>query len=60
MHCLSDDIQLRVEFIDFLKDLYVKATEVLAQWRQGNLTARFPLGLYPPCMPKLAEPLGMW
>jgi REP element-mobilizing transposase RayT len=60
MHCLSDDIQLRVEFIDFLKDLYAEATEVLAQWRQGNIEARFPLGLYPPCMPKLAEPLGMW
>jgi REP element-mobilizing transposase RayT len=60
MHCLSDDIKLRVEFIEFLKDLYAKARDVLAQWRQGNLSARFPLGLYPPCMPKLAEPLGLW
>ncbi len=60
MACLSDDIQLRVDFIGFLKDLYAKAKVVLEKWRSGDYSLSYPLGLYPPSMPKLAEPLGIW
>ena len=60
MACLSDDIQLRIDFIEFLKDLYAKAREVLERWKSGDYSLPYPLGLYPPSMPKLAEPIGIW
>ena len=60
MACLSDDIQLRIDFIGFLKDLYAKARKVLERWKSGDYSLPFPLGLYPPSMPKLAEPIALW
>jgi hypothetical protein len=60
MACLSDDVQLRIDFIGFLKDLYAKARAVLGRWKSGDYSLPFPLGLYPPSMPKLAEPVGIW
>ncbi len=60
MACLSDDIRLRVNFICYLKDLYAKAREVLERWKSGDYTLPYPLGLYPPSMPKLAEPISIW
>ncbi len=60
MACLSDDIQQRVDFIDYLKGLYEKAREVFEKWKTGDYAIPFPLGLYPPSMPKLAEPISIW
>lgn len=57
MCCLSEDRAQRVEFINFLKDLYARASEVLQRWRQGDFSVPFPPGLYPPSFPKLVEPL---
>lgn len=55
MWCLSSDIPKRVAFIQFVKSLIAKAKEVLAKWRAGDYTAKYPLGLYPPSLPKNAE-----
>jgi hypothetical protein len=60
MCCLSEDRSMRIDFINFLKDLYAKAKAVAERWKLGDYSLPYPLGLYPPSMPKLAEPLGMW
>jgi hypothetical protein len=60
MWCLSDDTSLRVRFINHLKDLIAAASATLERWRCGDFSEPYPLGLYPPLMPKLAEPLPDW
>ena len=60
MCCLSEDRSIRVVFINFLKDLYEKAKKIAQRWKLGDYSLPFPLGLYPPPMPKLAEPIGIW
>lgn len=59
MWCLSEDRAVRVTFINFLKDLMSEARRIRERWAFGDFTDKFPLGLYPPSMPKLAEPLAM-
>lgn len=60
MWCLSDKRGIRMKFIDFLKCLFEKARDVQARWALGDLSVAYPLGLYPPSFPKLAEPLHIW
>ncbi len=55
MWCLSDERGLRVEYIRFLKQLRQEARRVLALWRAGDTSVRYPPGLYPPSMPRLAN-----
>jgi hypothetical protein len=52
---LSERRSIRVRYIRFIKKLRKKAREVLALWRSGDMTAKYPPGLYPPSMPKLAN-----
>jgi len=60
MCCLSEDRSTRIDFINFLKDLYAEARKIAERWKLGDYALPFPLGLYPPSMPKLAEPLYIW
>jgi REP element-mobilizing transposase RayT len=53
--CLSDDRTARIEYIRFFKKLKQEARRVLALWRMGDTSAKYPPGLYPPSMPKLAN-----
>ncbi len=55
MWCISGDIPLRIAFIRFIKTLRKKAYEVRQQWIRGNWTEPFPPGLFPPCIPPLAN-----
>jgi len=55
MWCLSDDRSLRVSYIRFLKKLKQEARRVLALWRAGDTSVRYPPGLHPPSMPRLAN-----
>ena len=55
MWCLSDQRASRIEYIRFLKKLKQEARRVLALWRMGDTSAKYPPGLYPPSMPKLAN-----
>jgi len=57
MWCLSDNRAARVEYIRSLKKLKQEARRVLALWRMGDTLAKYPPGLYPPSMPKLANVL---
>lgn len=60
MWCLSEDRELRIQFIMFLKDLFAKARAIRERWKVGDYSLPYPLGLYPPCQPKLGEPLAAW
>ncbi len=53
--CLSHKRALRAQFIRMLKRLRRDARAVLALWRLGDTSAKYPPGLYPPSMPKLAD-----
>jgi REP element-mobilizing transposase RayT len=55
--CLCDDIPLRKQIISHIKSLVEKAKEVYEKWKCGDYSVSFPLGLYPPSFPKIAEPV---
>lgn len=57
MWCLSEKRSVRVAFIRFFKALMQQAREVRRRWGLGDTSVRYPPGLYPPSMPKLAEVL---
>jgi hypothetical protein len=53
--CLSDRRSIRIAFIKTLKKLMKEARQVLTLWRTGDMSVKYPPGLYPPSMPKLAN-----
>ena len=55
MWCLADKRALRIAFITFFKKLMATARSVRERWRQGDTSVRYPPGLFPPSMPKLAN-----
>ena len=55
MWCICDDIPLRVEFIAFIKELRRKARQVWKKWNEGDYSARYPIGLFPPSLPRNAN-----
>lgn len=57
MWCIADRRRIRVPFINFLKQQFSRAREIRKLWFVGDYSQPYPLGLYPPSMPKLAEPL---
>ena len=58
--CLSENRKLRISFIGFLRGLFEKARAIRKRWFLGDFSEAFPLGIYPPSLPKLAEPLAAW
>jgi REP element-mobilizing transposase RayT len=58
--CLSEKKRLRIDFLLFFKKLIKKARDVRERWKVGDYSIPYPLGLYPPSQPKLAEPLSLW
>lgn len=57
--CICHDIKLRTQFISFLKDLAREAKDVYCRWKMGDFSLNFPLGMYPPSVPKLAHPIAV-
>ena len=55
MWCLSEKRSERVSFIRFLKTLLANARAVYKRWHVGDYSVSYPLGLFPPPQPKLAE-----
>ena len=60
MWCLADRRAVRVPFIRALKRLIASAKRIYRKWFVGDFSESYPLGLYPPRLPKLAEPIGAW
>jgi len=58
MICLGSDKKDRASFIAFIKLLIQRGREVFEEWKKGNTHLKYPLGLYPPSMPKLANVVG--
>jgi hypothetical protein len=58
MWCLSERRSIRVQFIGFLKNLMKQAREIRQRWKMGDTAVRYPPGLHPPSMPKLANAWG--
>lgn len=57
MWCICANIAIRVAFIHFIKQLRAHARDVRLAWARGDLSAPFPVGLFPPCQPILANML---
>ena len=55
MWCIRSDIAFRKTFIEFIKALISEAKEVTSRWRMGDFSLPFPLGLFPPRLPRLAN-----
>jgi REP element-mobilizing transposase RayT len=53
--CRSTDETLLHERLALVRDLTAQARDVRRRWREGNTSARYPLGLFPPSMPRLGE-----
>jgi REP element-mobilizing transposase RayT len=60
MWCLAENRLRRAPFITFLKGLFKKARLISKKWLLGDFNEPYPLGLYPPPLPKLAEPIFGW
>lgn len=60
MWCICYNQELRKKFISQLKRLSKIANKVFLNWKLGDFSLPFPLGFYPPSMPKLASPLSCW
>ncbi len=60
MWCLSENRGLKVRFIHFFRHLMNEARRISKNWLLGDFSEAYPLGLYPPSLPKLAEPLAVW
>ncbi len=58
MWCLSEKRSVRTCFIKFFKQLMHNARSIRQRWLTGDLSAKYPPGLYPPSLPKLANVVG--
>jgi hypothetical protein len=54
-YCISRSISLRVHIIQTIKALINEGKEVLERWRAGDQTLRYPIGIYPPSMPRMGN-----
>jgi REP element-mobilizing transposase RayT len=59
MWCVCRNMPLRVRFIKYIKELLTKAKEVASLWRHGDTSVPYPLGLFPPRFPRLANLIPM-
>lgn len=55
-YCSSDDPELEAEFMALVRERLEERKLVRRRWRAGDRSAPYPLGLFPPNFPKLAEP----
>ena len=46
---------LRIRFIQYIKALIAEAREVSRLWRMGDFSRPYPVGLFPPRFPRLAN-----
>ena len=56
--CIGDNDQDRIDFITHAKSLFEKGRETLEQWRKGNCSLMYPVGIYPPSLPRTGELLA--
>jgi len=54
-YCISSQISFRVQIIKSIKALIDEGKEIYQRWKQGDHSLRFPIGIYPPSMPRLGN-----
>ena len=59
MYIICGCVELRKTFLTNLKAQIGRANEVFKRWKVGDFSLPFPLGLFPPSMPRLATPLSV-
>ena len=57
MWCICHDVALRVSFIESVKELLKLARKIRERWRTGDFSLPYPLGLFPPRMERLGNPI---
>ena len=55
MLCISDDIPLRRATINDIRAREEEGREVVKRWSIGDFSVQYPLGLFPPSLPKRCE-----
>lgn len=55
MWCICQNVELKIAFILMVKSLISHARKVLERWRVGDMTVKYPPGLFPPSMPKICN-----
>jgi len=53
--CICHDVPKRKSFIACVKKLRAEARAVWQEWKNGNYAARYPVGLFPPSLPRNAN-----
>ncbi len=53
--CISEDKSLRKDRVVLVRSLKEKGDAVYQRWKIGDTGMKYPLGLFPPSMPKLGE-----
>lgn len=56
--CIGDSDQDRIDFILYIQGLFEEGREVFEQWQAGNFHVLFPVGIYPPSMPRRGDLLA--
>ncbi|MEZ4753369.1 MAG: hypothetical protein R3A13_03550 [Bdellovibrionota bacterium] len=60
MVCLSDDIELRREFLIIYKAACEKSREVYQKWKSGDFSVPFPAGMFTPRVPPRVSVLNVF
>ena len=53
--CICSVKEFRKNFLIWFRSLKNEAAKVLERWRNGELSAPYPIGLFPPAPPRVAE-----
>lgn len=53
MWCLSDNRQIRINYINYVKNLCEEANEIYQKILGGDFSEKYPAGLFPPRLPLL-------
>jgi REP element-mobilizing transposase RayT len=52
---ITDTLERLVELKEALKELVQQGKDVYEEWKKGNTSIPYPVGLYPPSLPRLAN-----
>jgi len=59
MLCICEDKPLRRAFLAWVREASTLRREVYQLWKKGDFSLPYPLGFYPPSLPKRAEILNL-
>lgn len=57
MWCISSDLDLKKRFLNWIKSLLTRGREGLKMWKAGYRDWAYPIEMFPPSFPRLANPV---